>query len=120
MRYDCRVPITPANLRGRHVVEAGVRQAWPFLTFADGNTDTEVRLYIDADFHIEPEGVRSDDGDSFRAGRMLIDFTTLGVTEASTTPDGALVLAFDNGQVLRVSGTAASFTTGGPWSLAAQ
>ena len=38
----------PAPLVGRHVVEVGMRQAWPFLTLADPESGREVRLYVDA------------------------------------------------------------------------
>lgn len=50
-------------LDGWFVVEAGRRQAWPFLTLAAPEAGTEVRLYIDATFSVDPgwDAVRQDD-----------------------------------------------------------
>lgn len=47
--------IDPALFVGRHVVEVGVRQAHPFLTFADRVSGREVRLYIDAPLCVLPD-----------------------------------------------------------------
>jgi hypothetical protein len=105
------------QLRGQHVLEAGVRQAWPFLTFSSGDGKPERRLYIDTAFSIEPDGQRCDDGDAFRAGSALLAFNTCAVVEVARTADGGLVLTFENRGVLRIEGLAASFTTGEPWSL---
>jgi hypothetical protein len=107
----------PEHLRGQHVVEAGVRQAWPFLTFCARGGESESRLYIDTAFTIEPDGERCDDGDAFRAGSALIGLNTQTVDEVATTADGGLVLTFDSRHVLRIDGVAASFTTGEPWSI---
>src|SRR3954451_21718759 len=48
--YDSEIEAIPLEaLRGNHVVEVGVRQVWPFVTFCDGSDPNvrEVRLYID-------------------------------------------------------------------------
>jgi hypothetical protein len=111
------VSITAESLRGAHVVEAGLRQAWSFLGFAWPDSDEEVRVYIDTAFDVEPGAQRYDDGDSFRAGQALIGFATLTVTKSDVESCGALILAFNDGRTLRIEGSASAFTTGEPWWL---
>jgi hypothetical protein len=110
------MPLAPEQLRGQHVIEAGVRQAWPFLTFLTADGEAESRLYIDTAFSVEPDGERYDDGDAFRAGAALIDLNTRTVADVVTT-DAGLVLTFDDKRALRIDGVGAAFTTGEPWSL---
>lgn len=53
----------PGLLVGRHVVEVGMRQGNPYLTFADPVSGREVRVYIDAAVRVSPDRVwmRQDD-----------------------------------------------------------
>ena len=107
------------QLRGQQVLEAGVRQAWPFLTFTSPHPDSERRLYIDTGFAIEPDGQRCDDGDAFRAAAALIAFSAYTVTEVETTLEGGLALTFNDQKVLRIDGVASSFSAGEPWWIGA-
>ena len=109
--------LAPEQLRGQQVLEAGVRQAWPFMTLSARESEAETRLYIDTAFAVEPDGQRYDDGDAFRAAAALLDFNTCTVAEVATTADGGLVVTFDDQRVLRIDGVGAAFTTGEPWAL---
>jgi hypothetical protein len=105
--------LDPETLEGRFVVEVGVRQAWPFLTFSDPHSETaaEIRLYIDTEFRLEP-------GSHARATTALIDLHNMTVTDVEVQDDGGLVLRFDgDNRGLLVSGTAAHFTTQDTWWL---
>jgi hypothetical protein len=111
----------PEKLERWFVVEVGVRQAWPFLTFCDpdGAGDTEVRLYIDTEFRLEPGGRHFSDGDSERATVALLDLNNGTVTGVERHDDCGLVVRFDgNDPTLSVSGTGAAFTTQDVWWLA--
>jgi hypothetical protein len=66
VRQDRRVEPEEANpglLVGQHVVEVGVRQGHPYLTFAEPVSGREVRIYVDASVRVspDPEPVRQDD-----------------------------------------------------------
>jgi hypothetical protein len=114
------VTVGPETLEGCFVVEVGLRQAWPFLTFSDPETgaDAEVRLYIDTEFWVEPGPRRFADGDSERATAALLDLSNRTVTAVERQDDNGLVLRFDDERALSVAGRAASFTTHDIWWLA--
>lgn len=50
--------LAPEGLVGWHVVEVGMRQAWPFLAPADPRSGREARTLIDAPVRVSP-GTRS-------------------------------------------------------------
>lgn len=107
----------PTSLVGCHVVEVGVRQAWPFLTFADPTSGTELRLFIDAPVRVTPDGVplRQDDE---RVLSALERVSMLTVDEV-TTSDGHLLLRLED-QLVWISGTGNELTTGEAWRLRLQ
>lgn len=101
------------DLHGAFVVEAGVRQAWPFLTFALPNDDNERRLYIDTTFRLDDKDLT--DGDPERAAAELLILNNRTVTEVTVADDRSLTVRFDPGQSLIVAGAAAAFTTHDAW-----
>lgn len=104
----------PESLTGCHVVEVGLRQAWPFVTFAE-SAGRESRLYIDTVFSVEPAFL--DVGDDEQRRLLALAEILMGtVIAASVSADGALSLAFD-GIRLVVRGESAPFTTQDNWSL---
>ena len=110
------------RLRGRFVVEVGARQAWPFITLCDVRSTpaTEMRLYIDTEFRVEPGPAVFDDGDTERAVVALLDLNNRAVTDVRTGDSGDLTLVFDDGaRTFVISGTPASFTTQAVWWLCA-
>jgi hypothetical protein len=109
------------KLRGRFVVEIGARQAWPFITLCDTTSTpaTEVRLYIDTAFRLDPGLLVYDDGDTHRAVGGLLDLNNRTVTDVETSEANDLTVRFDDGErILRIAGTGASFTTQDIWWLA--
>jgi hypothetical protein len=108
------------DLQGAFVVEVGVRQAWPFLTFAWPDQDAEYRLYIDTTFRVDDHDLA--DGDPERAASALLALNNTNVTEVVVGDDAELTLRFDSpvGGVLVVAGTTADFTTGDIWWLGHQ
>jgi hypothetical protein len=109
------------KLRGRFVVEVGERQAWPFITLCDNRSPpaTELRLYIDTAFRLEPGAHVYDDGDTHRAVGGLLDLNNRTVTDVETSEGNDLTLRFDGGErSLRIAGTGAGFTTHDTWWLA--
>jgi hypothetical protein len=107
-------------LQGRYVVEVGLRQAWPFVTFcgSDPSATSEIRLYIDTTFRLD-EGRRVfEDGDAERAAAELLDLSNRTVTDVQSSEANELLASFDGGErVLVVAGTPASFTTQDVWWL---
>ena len=107
-------------LRGQFVVEFGVRQAWPFLTFCD-NAKTppdETRLYIDTIFRVGSGPTLFTAGDPDPAVEVLADLNSRTVTNVALGEGNELTITFDDGQqVLRVSSEASAFTTGEIWWL---
>jgi hypothetical protein len=104
---------------GRFVTEVGVRQAWPFVTLCDNRPTRadELRLYIDADFSVEPArplpAEVADEVDQWL--RALSDLLNRTVTAQRVTATGDLVLTFDDELALSISGTASATTVGEPW-----
>ena len=105
--------VRPSLLVGRHVVEVGRRQVWPFLTFADAETAREVRVYVDAAIAVEPTpGGTLHQGDA-EVVPALEGLLGLTVTVARAGEEG-LVLGFGDA-TLRVSNEPNAVTTGSPW-----
>ncbi|HLS25927.1 MAG TPA: hypothetical protein VK063_08650 [Beutenbergiaceae bacterium] len=79
-----------SRLRGWFVVEAGRRQAWPFIVLSDPDTGTEVRVYIDTTFSVRPgwQALRQDDDAVLAA---LDSLQGLTVTAGRSGPGGLLV-----------------------------
>jgi hypothetical protein len=100
------------------VTEAGVRRAWPFLTFCGATSDPtrERRLYIDTTFRVNNEH-SAGDGDAARAAALLLSLNSLTATAVDVSAHRALTLTFDDGSVLTVAGDAAEFTTHDIWWL---
>ncbi|MFE3068701.1 hypothetical protein [Streptomyces sp. NPDC059247] len=113
--------MTVEHLPGKLVVEVGERQAWPFLTFLDTESDPEreLRLYLDTYWLVTAPG----DAGSGRAGapdNPLPELARLNnryVVTAVENPDGSLGVTFDNDLTLRVSGEPVETTTGPVWWL---
>lgn len=105
-----------SDLAGCFVVEAGERQAWPFVGFCDNRRSSplrETRLYLDCEWHVSPS---SASGSNPLLG--LLELNNLTVAAAFTddrTP--SLVIEFEGGASLTVSGEATASTTGEPWWL---
>jgi hypothetical protein len=108
------------DLQGAFVVEAGVRQVWPFLTFAWPDRDGECRLYIDTTFRVDDQDLA--DGDPERAASALLALSNENVTAVVVGDDGELTLRFDSSprRVLVVAGTSADFTRVDIWWLGSQ
>lgn len=113
----------PHSLVGFFVTEVGVRQAWPFATFHSNSetmTPTELRLYIDTTcevnpappfvFHLAAEKPAS-------ALSAILEVLNLTVTAVTVGDNADLVLGFDGGVTLRVSGTPSAWTTQDVWWL---
>lgn len=107
----------PALLVGRHVVEVGVRQAWPFVTIADHRSGREVRLYVDSWIRLFADRValRQDDASLLAA---LAAVNMLTVTSARVA-DGELQLEFEDVSV-RVDGVGNHLTGGSSWWIGVQ
>jgi hypothetical protein len=117
-------------LRERLVVEIGIRQAWPFVTFADTGDGPrpEVRLYIDSRFTVDPPipvadpagpaggGAANEDDERLWLSRPagLLNLTVHDATEHNTH----LIVTFDGNVRLRISGHGAPWTTHDAWWLA--
>jgi hypothetical protein len=117
--------LDPALLRGWFVVEIGVRQAWPHVTFANNDaarSPAEVRLYIDSHFAVAPPpanlGTSKEDHERTWLLR-LVEILNLTVQDATVGEDNSLALTFHGDVSLWVSGVAAPWTTHEVWWLAA-
>lgn len=107
------------NLPGKLVVEVGERQAWPFITFLDTESDPEreVRLYLDTDWQIAtPEGARAPHAKA--PDNPLPDLALINnryVMTATKHADVSVDIVFDNDLTLRISGDGTETTAGEPW-----
>jgi hypothetical protein len=106
-------------LRGQFVVEVGVRQAWPFLTFCDNKLTPplETRLYIHTTFHVGTGATVFGDGDPDAALAALLELNNRTVTDASVGDASELRLTFDHGAVLSVDSEPSAFTSHDIWWL---
>ena len=84
----------PRSLVGWHVVEVGLRQAWPYLNLANPESGREVRLYIDTTFSVEPGHpvLRQHDPEVFAA---LDELNCRTVTHVDGDGSSGLRLGFD-------------------------
>lgn len=107
--------LRPSVLKGWYVVEAGRRQAWPFVGLADPQSGREVRLYIDSTFSVLPgwPELRQHDDSVVPA---LDELNGLTVTGVRRTPDESLEFEF-GGLVLTVSEVPNALTSGSPWPI---
>jgi hypothetical protein len=112
-------PSLASFMQGSFVTEIGLRQAWPFVTFCNnslGAHGTERRLYIDAPIRTGAPAVgpwiRDDEP------RILAALAQLnGLSPRSTRIDGngSLLISFEDGSELVVSGDPDDSTTGDVW-----
>lgn len=109
--------IDPGLLVGRHVVEVGMRQAWPFLTLADPVTGREVRIYVDASVRVSPDVVplRQDDN-----GLLLaLDRVNMLTVDSARAVEGALELTLED-HVVWIDGQENELTTHTCWWVGPQ
>ncbi|MCB5164753.1 hypothetical protein LG634_07885, partial [Streptomyces bambusae] len=109
------------QLPGTLVVEVGERQAWPFLTFLDTESDPEreMRLYLDTDWRITEAG-EAGPGAAVDPDNPLPELVRLNnrhVEGAVQNADGSLDIAFDDNLTLRISGEPTATTAGEAWWL---
>ncbi|WP_433281654.1 hypothetical protein [Micromonospora sp. CA-244673] len=113
----------PQSLVGYFVTEVGVRQAWPFVTFTSNNaslTPAELRLYIDTTCDVSPPPSLVLDlaaDEPAAALPALLEVLNGTVTYAAVTATADLILSFDGGTTLRVSGAPSAWTTHDVWWL---
>ncbi|SDT68956.1 hypothetical protein [Jiangella sp. DSM 45060] len=106
----------PALLVGSFVVEAGRRQAWPFVNLYNPDTDREVRLFIDTTFSVHPgwPALEQDDDPVLN----VLDSLQGQTVRAVERPNGALRLVLDD-DYLQIDGVDNRLTTHSPWSIGA-
>jgi hypothetical protein len=113
----------PRSLVRRFVTEVGVRQAWPFVTFAtneDSGRPSELRLYIDTTCEVRPASPQVLDvagNDPARALNALLEVPNQTVARPNLGGDGSLVLEFEAGNTLYASGIGEAWTTHDVWWL---
>lgn len=102
----------PTLLVGAFVVEAGRRQAWPFINLYHPDTDREVRLYIDTNFAVHPAWptLAQHDDPVLPALDSLHGQTVTAVDRLGY----GLRLVLDEAQ-LEIDGDANELTSGSPW-----
>lgn len=107
----------PAELVGSFVVEVGVRQVWPFLTFCDDRSTppTEHRLYIESGIEVSPpRGTAQYNSVSTRWQTLFVlDGRTVG--SVAEGPRGDLRIEFETGEALVVFGEQDAQASGAPW-----
>lgn len=100
------------DLVGWDVLEVGLRQAWPFITFGAPTPEREERrLFIDADFSMTAASGESVEGTAL----VRLEPLTLRIVEEIQLAAELLTLRFDDGVVLTVSSLANPDTVGPPW-----
>lgn len=107
----------PTLLVGRHVVEVGVRQVHPFLTFADPASGREVRMYIDAPLRVLPDArVFQQDDEGLLSALEALNMLTVDAVEAV---EGGLQLMLGD-DALWIDGEPDELTTQVPWWFGVQ
>jgi hypothetical protein len=109
-------------LRGQFVIEVGVHQAWPFLTFCDNAPmpPRATRLYIGTTFRVGSSPQTFVAGDPEPAVVELLELNGRTVTDVAVGTGNELRLDFDGGQsTLAVDAVPQEFTTGDVWWLGA-
>jgi hypothetical protein len=115
--------LDPSSLVDYFATEIGIRQAWPFITFAasiESQTPQEIRLYIDSTSEVTPPAafvLEADPDDPAAALPALLKILNLTVVGVQVDANADLAITFDGGIVLLVSGTPASWTTHDVWWL---
>ena len=102
----------PTVLVGWDIVEVGLRQAWPFVTFCSPGGRTERRLFIDTDFVVRSAGQSEPTGTTPLA--RLEPLVMLGVTRVEVSAD-QLKVCLDDGTRLEISNHDNAETTHAPW-----
>ncbi|WP_262285342.1 hypothetical protein [Micromonospora sp. MA102] len=107
----------PDELAGCVVVEVGERQAWPFITFADGGSapSREARLYLDSLWQVRVTTGSSRALPASADVCRLLDLNSLTVERAQVSEAGDLEVCFVDGSNVTVSGAATADTAGEPW-----
>ena len=105
----------PSRLIGWHVVEAGRRQAWPFVNLADPESGREIRVYLDTSFSVLPgySGVRQHDDTAV----IALDALSGASVASVRTEDGGLDIVVGN-LTLSVAGKPNELTSHSPWWVA--
>jgi hypothetical protein len=109
------IPDQPPS--GSFVIEVGIRQAWPFLTFChNGSTPpTEVRLYIESGIEVRPP-VKVAAGDALASQwQSLWALTDAVVSAVEVNLGGDLRINFESGQLLLVFGDQTAEASQPPW-----
>ena len=107
--------VEPLDLVGTFVVEVGVRQAWPFITFCDNGPTPprEARLYIGTSFAVN--GVDSASPYDEETSICLLPLNMLLVASAEWKRGSPLTINFDDDSRLDISADPADWTTGDIW-----
>lgn len=111
----------PVFLIGYFACEVGVRQTWPYLTFAstdEAAAPAEVRLYMDSAFTVRPSlhDTSTGDEDDVRLSLLrLAEVLNQTVEYVAVEADASLSVLFAGGATLRIAGQGAPWTTHDVW-----
>ena len=107
----------PEDLIGSFVVEIGVRQAWPFLTFVDTRPapEEERRLYIESGITVTPATELTPCNSLSTQWQALFVLNGLVVSSVDVSPDADLRIEFETGESLVVFGDQDAEASGPPW-----
>lgn len=107
----------PEELIGSFVVEVGVRQAWPFLTFCDNRPtpEEERRLYIESGIKVTPPTDITAYNPLSTQWQALCVLDGLVVSSVDVSPDANLRIGFETGESLVVFGEQDAPASGPPW-----
>jgi hypothetical protein len=104
---------------GSFVTEAGIRQAWIFLTLCDNTPETpaETRIYVDTNWNLDLTTFDLDQDELETGLVILCQLINRTLVEATVLSDGGLVLEFDNASRLIIDSAGAAATTHDSWWL---
>jgi hypothetical protein len=105
--------VDPTLLVGAFVIEAGRRQAWPFINLYHPDADREVRLYIDTTFSVHPAWPAAMEQHDDAVVNALDSLDGLTVEAVERVGDG-LRLTF-GAERLEIHREANRLTSGSPW-----